>query len=83
MHDSDYVVTLRGEEILRTRIEKKALAKYNELRRNMEAQFPARDISPEQKAQLLQKYIGNILVSHNGDRHQKKRIKSGLTRTFG
>jgi hypothetical protein len=83
MRDGNYVVTLQGEEILRTRIEKKALTKYNELRRDMEAQFPARDPSPEKKAELLQKYIGNVLVSHNGERHQKKRIKSGSTRTFG
>ena len=63
MHDRDYVVTLQGEEIFRTRIEKKALAQYNELRREMGAQFPALDLSAEKKAELLQKYMGDALVS--------------------
>ena len=81
--DGSYLVILRGQEILSTRSEKRALTKFNELRRDMEAQFPAHELTLEQKRALLQKLIGDTLVSHNGDRHGKKRIKSGSTRTFG
>lgn len=80
---SDYVVTLQGQEMLRTRSEKEAFTNFNELRRAMEAHFPAHVMTAEQKRAALQKWIGDALVSHNGDRHQTKKIKSGSTRTFG
>ena len=81
--DGSYVVTVQGEEVLRTTVERKALAKFNTLRREMETQFPAHELTPEQKRTLLQKWIGDTLVSHNGNRHRKQKIKSGSTRTFG
>jgi hypothetical protein len=81
--DGSFVVTVQGSEVLRTKQERKALTKFNDLRREMEAQFPPRELTPEEKRALLQKWIGDHLVSHNGDRHQKKKIKSGSTRTFG
>lgn len=81
--DGAFVVTLQGEEVLHTAQERKALAKFNELRREMEAQFPPRELTPEEKRAILQKWISDTLVSHNGDRHSKKKIKSGSTRTFG
>ena len=81
--DGSFVVTVQGVEVLRTRQEKKALEKFNALRREMESQFPPHELSPEEKRALLQKWIGDNLVSHNGDRHGKKKIKPGSTRTFG
>ncbi len=81
--DGSFVVTVQGEKIFSTRLEKKAITKFNELRREMEKQFPARELTPEEKRAVLQKWIGDNLVSHNGDRHSKKKINSGSTRTFG
>jgi hypothetical protein len=81
--DGSYVVTVQDQEVLRTRQEKKALAQFNKLRREMESRFPPHELTPEEKRALLQKLIGDALVSHNGDRHSKKKIKSGSTRTFG
>jgi hypothetical protein len=81
--DGSYLVSLGGSEVLRTRSEKKALSTYNRLRREMESQFPTRDLPSEVKARLLEKYIGDSLVPHNGSRPQKKGIKPGSTRTFG
>ncbi len=81
--DGSLVVTVQGNEILRTKQERKALTKFNTLRREMESQFPVREMTPEEKRAILQKWIGDNLVSHNGDRHNKKKIKSGSTRTFG
>src|SRR5947209_2864100 len=81
--DDSFVVTVQGEEVLRTRHEKKALAKYNDLRHRMESQFPPNEFTPEEKRAFLRRLIADTLVSHNGDRHSKKKIKSGSTRTFG
>jgi hypothetical protein len=78
-----FVVTMQGEEIFSSRLAKKAIAKFNQLRREMEKQFPPRELTPEEKRAILHKWIGDNLVSHNGDRHSKKKIKSGSTRTFG
>lgn len=81
--NGEYLVTLQGEEILRTRAERKALSKFNELRRELESQFPSRELSSEEKSAALRRLIGDALVKHNGDRHHKKIIKKGSTRTFG
>lgn len=81
--DGSYVITLKGDEVFRGKMEKKAITKYNKLRAELEQQFPAREMSSEEKAQLLNKHIATDSISHNGDRHQKQRIKSGSTRTFG
>ncbi len=41
--ESQYIITIQGEEVLRTPVEKKALTKFNSLRREMEAQYPAHE----------------------------------------
>jgi hypothetical protein len=81
--DGFYLVTLQGQELLRSRSEKTALAKFNKLRRELEQQFPAKEMSPERKQELLSKYIGDSLLDHNSFRPQEKKKKSGSTRTFG
>jgi hypothetical protein len=81
--DGFYVVKLQGEEVLRSRSDKKALAKYNRLRRDLEEKFPAQEMSTERKQELLSKYIGDSLIDHNSFRPQEKKKKSGSTRTFG
>jgi hypothetical protein len=81
--DGFYVVTLQGQELHRSRSDKKALAKYNKVRRELEAQFPAHEMSPEKKAELLNKYIGESLVAHNSLRPLEKKKKISSTRTFG
>jgi hypothetical protein len=81
--DGAYVITMQGEEIFNTRSQNSAVTKFNKLRREMESQFPPHEFSPEEKRLLLQRLIGDTLVSHNGDRHRKNKHKSGSTRTFG
>src|SRR5258708_36645863 len=51
--DGTYLVTMRGQEVLRTRVEKKALVKFNALRRELESQFPAHELTPEEKTAAL------------------------------
>lgn len=80
----EYVVTLQGKELLRTRVEKKAITKFNTVRKELEAQFPARELTPEQKMKALQKQIMDtkITQTRNSFKPPKKEKVRG-TRTFG
>jgi hypothetical protein len=78
----EFVVTVDSKEVLRTRSQKRAVTKFNELRKEMEQRFPNRDLGPEEKQALLQKEIADSLVGHNAIRPRKKSTAKS-TRTFG
>lgn len=48
--DGTYLVTMQGQELFVYPVEKKALAKFNELWRELEPHFPARMINTRGKA---------------------------------
>lgn len=81
--DGSYQITMQGKEILRTTSEKKAIAEYNKLRRELEEQFPTRELTPDEKSDLLKKFISDVKVGidHNS-RREEKRGKPRSTRTF-
>jgi hypothetical protein len=81
--DGVFVVRMSGQEILSTKSQKAALAKFNALRKELEERFPAREPTPEEKAELLQREIGDSLVGHNSLGGRKKKTTAGGTRTFG
>ena len=72
----------QGEEVLRTKSQRAAIAKFNELRREMEARFPARELSPEDKARVLREMVLDAQVGHATSAGRKK-TSAGSTRTFG
>jgi len=78
-----FVIQVQGKEILRTRSKRTALSKFNELRRSMEQQFPAREVTPEEKGELLKGILNEALLADVGRRPPKKRSTAGSTRTFG
>jgi len=78
-----FLVRLKGEEILRTRSRRTAVAKFNELRCMLERDFPVKELSADQKSELLTKVIGDSLVGHNSLGGRKKKSTAGSTRTFG
>ena len=80
--DGVFVVAIKAEAVFKTRSSKKALAKFNELRRHFEAQFPTPEFTAEEKAALLQKHIAETIVDQSTYRPRKK-LKPGSTRTFG
>jgi hypothetical protein len=84
IEDGSYSLILKGHEIFRTRSRRSAIAKFNEMRAEMESAFPAQDLSPQGKAEILRQSIGDSLVGHNslGGR-KKKKTTAGSTRTFG
>ncbi|HEY2546980.1 MAG TPA: hypothetical protein VGI46_13010 [Candidatus Acidoferrum sp.] len=82
--DGQFVVTLRGSEIFSSFHKKKAVERFNSLKRELEEKFPRNKLSPEEIAAVLQRSIADSLVGHNSwrpEERNKKKINS--TRTFG
>lgn len=82
--DGTYLVIMQGQELLRTRTEKKALAKFNGLRQELESQFPARELTAEEKRASLEKYLMDYkAVQVRASTKPPKKEKIRGTRTFG
>jgi len=78
-----FVVTLAGRVILSTKSQRSALARFTALRAELESRFPAREPTADEKAELLQREIGESLLGHNSLGGRKKKTTAGGTRTFG
>ena len=78
-----FIVRVADKEILSTKSQRSALAKFNALRSELEKQFPTHEPSTEEKAQLLQREINDSLLGHNSLGGRKKKTTAGGTRTFG
>ncbi|MFZ3211208.1 MAG: hypothetical protein WA188_06800 [Terriglobales bacterium] len=78
----EYVVVAAGTEVFRGTASR-ARSKFNQLRREMETRFPARDLTPEERRQMLRDWLGDSLVGHNSLGGRKKKSTAGGTRTFG
>jgi hypothetical protein len=81
--EGEFVVTMAGREILSTRSQRSAVAKFNMLRAELEKKFPTREPTAQEKAELLQREINESLVGHNSLGGRKKKTTAGGTRTFG
>lgn len=81
--DGLFIVFLNGIEVLRTKSQKVAVSRFNDLRRHVESSFPARNLTDEEKAEVLRQAIGDSLVGHNSLGGRKKKTSAGSTRTFG
>ncbi len=81
--DGRFLVKMAGEEIMSTKSERSALAKFNSLRKELEERFPAREPTAEEKAELLQREVKDSLLGHNSLGGRKKKTTAGGTRTFG
>lgn len=83
LDNNTYTVTLQGQEVLRSRSKRAAVAKFNELRLRLEQQFPAKNLTDADRRDLLQREIGDILVAHNSLGGRKTSKSASKTRTFG
>jgi len=82
--DSGYFsVTVRGETILRTRSQRLAVSKFNEIRKEMERRFPADRLFREDVGEIRRRIIGDFLVQHNSLGGRRKKTTARSTRTFG
>ena len=78
-----YIVTIQGQEVLSTNSEKKAVTEYNKIRKEMEAKFPAHELSKEEKTELLLRYIAKLPRVSPVAKGRKKKYVPGSTNTFG
>ncbi len=83
-NDGTYVVTEKGNELFRTRQEKKAITKFNSIRQQLEAQFPPHKLTLEEKAAALSRSLMDYkLVQVRASTKPPKKDKIRGTRTFG
>lgn len=78
-----FVVTLRSQEILRTRSQKSAVSKFSEIRKEIEGRFPTHALTPEEMAESRRRMTADALIRHNSLGGRKKKTTAGSTRTFG
>lgn len=78
-----YVLALQGKEILNTKSRREALDRFNSLRNEMESRFPKRELTLEEKAEVMRNAIADSLLGHNSLGGRKKKTTAGGTRTFG
>ena len=68
----DFVLKMADREILNTKSERSALAKFHAIRAELEQRFPTREPTAEEKAELLQREIQESLVQHSFGSREKK-----------
>ena len=84
LEDTEYVVTLAGEELIRTTIERNALRKFNILRKELEEKYPARELTKEEKQEALKRLIGDrVYTEVRNSMKVPKKDKMPKTRTWG
>ena len=82
--DGTYLVTMQGQDVLRTKVEKRALTRFNVLRKELESQFPAHELTPEEKGAALSRAVMDYkLVEVRASTKPPKKDKIRGTRTFG
>jgi hypothetical protein len=81
--DGRFVVTMAGQEILNTKSQRSAIAKFTALRSELEKKFPSQEPTAEEKADLLRREINDSLLGHNSLGGRKKKTTASGTRTFG
>jgi hypothetical protein len=82
--DGTFVITIKGEEVFKGKIEKKAITEYNRIRKDMEQKYPARELTPEEKNAALKKWMMDCAsreVRNSTRKDKPDKIKG--TRTFG
>jgi hypothetical protein len=60
-----FVVKMAGREILNTKSERSALARFQSIKAELERQFPMREPTVEEKTELLQREIKDSVVQHS------------------
>jgi len=74
---------MQGNEILRTRSQKAASARFNTIRREVENRYPTAEMTIEEKAEMFRKATLDAMLGHNSLGGRKKKTTAGGTRTFG
>ena len=78
--NGQFVLRMAGREILSTKSQRTAVAKFNALRSELETKFPARQPSSEEKAKLLEREIKHSLLAQSRGGKAKKKSPARATR---
>jgi hypothetical protein len=70
--DGNFVLKMADREILNTKSERSALAKFHSIRTELEQRFPMREPTAEEKAELLQREIKESIVQHSFGSREKE-----------
>jgi len=81
--DGQFKIALQGTEVFRSSSRKKAVEKFNAIRKELDERFPTHDLSAEEKTELMQRSIADSLVKHNSLKPETKKNAARSTRTFG
>ncbi len=81
--DGEIQVTVGGQEVLRTKSQSRAIAKFNAIRKEMEGRFPPTELTQAEKAEAFKKMVLDSMVKHNSLGGRKKKSTARGTRTFG
>ena len=80
----EYVIAVANEEVYRCRHERRAIARFNMIRAEMEKEFPAHELSKEEKtAALLGSIMNTKLIEVRNSTKVPKKDRIPRTRTFG
>ena len=81
--DGVFLLSTEGCEVFRTRSQRTAIEKFNELRSEMEARFPPKGPSAEDAKVSLQRLMIDVKVDETLRRPPRKRSTARSSRTFG
>jgi hypothetical protein len=54
-----------GQEVLSTKSQRSAIAKFNALRAELEEKFPMREPTAEERIELLQRAVNGVFLGYN------------------
>jgi hypothetical protein len=80
--DGEYVLQMADEILGTYKQERKAVAAYNRIRRDLEAKLPPTELSADDRRALWARYVADSLVQHNSLRNAPAK-KPSKSRTFG
>lgn len=72
----EFVVTIEEDEIFRSRVEKAALRKFNDIRRDMEEEYPAIKLTKEQKQEALKRLVGDQVLREVRNSTRKSKFEN-------
>jgi hypothetical protein len=79
---ADYIITIEGEEVFNTKLEKAALKKFNAIRKDMEEKYPATELTKEQKQEALKRLIGDHVYRQVRNEQRNSKFANPKTGKF-
>jgi hypothetical protein len=80
--DGQYILKMADEILGTFHHERKAVAAYNRIRRDLETKLPPTELTAADRRVLLERYVGDNLVQHNSLKNAPAK-KPSRSRTFG